>query len=80
MWLNSLDFTGNEYHQQEKKSANIFQLTLRPWILDPDARKTLIWHSDLHFFRGRVPPVQISTKGVQEGGDPLGGGGGRCNT
>ena len=26
-----------------------FSLTIRHWILVPDARKTLIWHSDFHF-------------------------------
>ena len=28
-----------------------FQLTIIPWILVPDARKTFIWHSDFHFLR-----------------------------
>ena len=41
--------------QTDLKSANFFKLTVGPWILVPDARKTLIWHLDFLFFWGRAP-------------------------
>ena len=39
----------------------MFQPTIKPWILVPDARKALIWYSDFHFWGGSPdPPLQDS--------------------
>ena len=45
-----------------------FQLTIRPWILVPYARKTLIWHSDFQFSGGPDPPIQASCIRCSHGG------------
>ena len=56
-----------------KKSLNGFQLTVRPWILVPDARKTLIWHSHFHFctVRCKKKPLIFSVPFNIRTGDTL---------
>ena len=47
------------------------QLTIRPWILVPNARETLIWGSDFLFFWQRVPKTpcfRLRAFGVRMGG------------
>ena len=54
------------------------QLTIRPWILVPNARETLIWGSDFLFFWQRVPKTpcfRLRVFGVRMGWGGVGGGG-----
>ena len=44
----------------------LFQLTIRPWIFVPDARKTFFWHADFHFFlKEGPPPSKLQTSSIQ---------------
>ena len=49
-------------------SLIFFQLTTRPWILVPGARKTLIWHFDFIFL---LLPLHASRLGGSHGGGEL---------
>ena len=58
------------YRGRTRPPPPLFQLNIRPSILVTDARKTLIWQSDFHFFLGEGLQLQASCLRRSHGGTP----------